>query len=91
MTLLMLPLVIRLFADDTCLVFNNSSLSILELNCNIELKNLKNWCDANKLQINPQKSAVIVIPPKLNSPSVNIQLMYNNSLYHVITHLNTLA
>ena len=70
----------RLFADDTCLVFNNSSLSILELNCNIELKNLKNWCDANKLQINPQKSAVIVIPPKLNSPSVNIQLMYNNSL-----------
>ena len=70
----------RLFADDTCLVLNNSSLSILELNCNIELKNLKNWCDANKLQINPQKSAVIVIPPKLNSPSVNIQLMYNNSL-----------
>ena len=31
----------RLFADDTCLVVSNSSLSKLENNCNKELSNLK--------------------------------------------------
>ena len=59
----------RLFADDTCLIIENSFLSNLELHCNLELKNLRNWCTANRLKINPQKSAVIVIPPKLNCPS----------------------
>ena len=46
----------RLFADDTCLALNNSSLNALEVNCNCELRRLHNWCDANELQINPEKS-----------------------------------
>ena len=57
---------LRLFADDTCLVFSNSSLLKLEDNCNRELNNLKKWCNANKLKINPEKSAVVLVPPKLN-------------------------
>ena len=56
----------RLFAYDTCLVFSNSSLSKLEDNCNKELDNLKKWCNANKLKINPEKSAVVLVPPKFN-------------------------
>ena len=70
----------RLFADDTCLIIENSSQSNLELYCNLVLKNLKNWCTANRLEINPQKSAVIVIPPKLNCPSATINLSYNSAL-----------
>ena len=70
----------RLFADDTCLFLSDSSLLNLELNCNIELQNLSNWCVANKLQINPQKSAVIIVTPRLNAPIPLINLSYNNSL-----------
>ena len=51
-----------LFADDTCLVVGNSSFSTLEQRCNAELENLKNWCNANKLQINPIKSISINVP-----------------------------
>ena len=70
----------RLFADDICLFLSDSSLLNLELNCNTELRNLHNWCVANKLQINPQKSAVIIVPPRLNAPIPNLNLSYNNSL-----------
>ena len=70
----------RLFADDTCLILRNSSLSDLELNCNAELQNLNKWCIANKLQINSQKSAAIIIPPKFNTPIALTNLSYDNSL-----------
>ena len=46
----------RLFADDTCLVLKNPTLNELETNCNLELLNLHRWCNANELQINPEKS-----------------------------------
>ena len=60
----------RLFADDTCLILNNPSASALETACNLKLHNFYKWCNANKLLINPQKSAVLTIPSKLNSPNL---------------------
>ena len=69
----------RLFADDTCLILNNPSASALETACNLELHNLYEWCNANKLQINPQKSAVLTIPSKLNSPKLDLNINYNAS------------
>ena len=49
------------------------------MNCNLELKKLQNWCNANKLQINPKKSAFILIPPKLNNLNLEIKLSYGDS------------
>ena len=51
-----------LFADDTCLVVSNSSFSSLEQRCNAELESLKNWCNANKLQINPKNPYQFMFP-----------------------------
>ena len=68
-----------LFADDTCLILNNPSASALETACNLELHNLYKWCNANKLQINPQKSAVLTIPSKLNSLKLDLNINYNAS------------
>ena len=56
----------RLFADDTCLFLNHSSFSSLEHICAIEVSRLKDWCNANKIQINSQKSFILPISPKLN-------------------------
>ena len=70
---------LRLFADDTCLILNNPSASALETACNLELYNLYKWCNANKLQINPQKSAVLTIPSKLNTPKLNLNINCNAS------------
>ena len=69
----------RLFADDTCLILNNPRASALETACNLKLHNLYKWCNANKLQINPPKSAVLTIPSKLNSPKLDLNINYNAS------------
>ena len=45
----------RLFTDEPCLILQQSSLSALEKACSDKLIQLK-WCDANKIQINPNKS-----------------------------------
>ena len=70
-----------LFADDTCLVVSNSSFSSLEQRCNAELENLKNWCNANKLQINPKKSISIYVPPKQNINEEKLKFLYNNCTF----------
>ena len=50
----------------------------LELSCNAELLNLLSWCAANKLQINPNKSFAITIPPKINAARIGLNLRYEN-------------
>ena len=67
----------HLFADDTCLVLLNISITNLESNCNGELTKLLNWCNANKLQINPLKSTA-VIPSKLNAANTSVNLVYDD-------------
>ena len=69
----------RLFADDTCLVLDNPSLKELENDCNSELRRLHTWCNANELQINPEKSTAIAFPPKLNSQETESNLIFNTS------------
>ena len=69
-----------LFADDTCLVSTNSTISDLETDCNLQMDKLNKWCDANELQINPTKSSTMLITPKTNSSHLNIQVLYNNNL-----------
>ena len=64
----------------TCLVLSNSSLSKLEDNCSTELKNLKKWCSVNKLNINPEKSAVVLIPLKFNLQTGKFDVTYNNPI-----------
>ena len=65
------------FADDTCLVVSNSSFSSVEQRCNAESGNLKNWWNANKLQINPNKSISIYAYPKLNKNEAKLKTLYN--------------
>ena len=70
----------RIRADDTCLFLSSPTLSDLEQKCNIELLNLRIWCDANRLHINPDTSAAIIIPPTPNNPMPNLNLLYDNKL-----------
>ena len=69
----------RLFADDTYLVLKNSTLNELETNCNLELQNLHRWCNANELQINPEKFKAVILLPKLNSPEPELDICYNTA------------
>ena len=70
----------RLFADDTCLVLSSPLTPSLTQTCINELCNLKSWCDANYLQINPAKSVSLIIPFKQSEPIHEMQLFYNESV-----------
>ena len=68
-----------LFADDTCLVISNPSTTDLELNCNSELNQSCNWCDANRSQINPDKSTYLPISHKVRDQILTLNLVNKNS------------
>ena len=53
---------------------------VFEKNCNTETQNLLHWCSANALEINPDKSALLTLPPKLRSPFPVLNINYNNTL-----------
>ena len=67
----------RLFAVDTCLLVSSPSLTVLKNECNKEINKLQVWFSANELQINPEKSAIIVIPSKLTALTTNLSMFYN--------------
>ena len=65
----------RLFADDTCLILQQSSLSFLEKACSNALVHVKDWCDANKIQINSNKSYKLHLPPKQNTTPLTFKFL----------------
>ena len=69
----------RLFADDICLILRQSSLLALEKACSNDLVQLKDWCDANKIQINPSKSCILHLSPKQDTTTLTFPIPYDNS------------
>ena len=70
----------RLFADDTCLIIiNYENVATLQNKMNMELKQIHNWCNANKLTINPSKSTAFLISPKLNTQITSVNITIDNS------------
>ena len=63
----------RLFADDACLVCNEKNQQRWTEIINADLQKNSEWFNANKLTVNPSKSSIIIIPPKLNQLPVTIK------------------
>ena len=71
----------RLFAEDTvCLLV--TSLSLKQLKCSLifEINKVCMWMGANRVTLNPTESNLFIITPKLNSPSVNIDIQCTDGL-----------
>ena len=80
-----------LFADDTSLAINANSLSNLELNINSELEKISNWVNANQLTINPEKTNILVIPPKLKSTHDKIVVNINSTPIKIVKEVKYLG
>ena len=74
----------RLFADDTCLLIKNNNLKQLQEQGNKELNMLQSWMAANKLTINPHKSQIIVINPKIRTVIPKFSLSYGDTLIYAV-------
>ena len=55
---------IFLFADDTNLLLSDKNLDILEINSNLEFKNVQNYINANQLSLNLEKTKFMLFHPK---------------------------
>ena len=51
----------KIFADDTNLFASAKDLKSLELQMNLELKKVQEWCDINKLSINLKKANYMIV------------------------------
>ena len=68
-------LTFRIFADDTNVFASARDLKTLEQLINTELKNVKLWCDANKLSINFSKTNFMIVKsPRKRDLAVNIKI-----------------
>ena len=65
-----------LFADDTGLVIHAANPIILSGKMNLELQKVCKWTEANRITVNPEKSHVLIIPPKSTHqiPSVEVYM-----------------
>ena len=64
----------RLFADDTCLLLRASNPTSLLFTLNLKISFLLEWCNSNKLTINPQKYHFLIIPPTKNSNHMDLSV-----------------
>ena len=68
------------FADDTCLMLKHSNSSTLQSYLNYHASCLIDWCESNKLTINPQKCHVLLIPPTLNKTSSDFAVKLDDTV-----------
>ena len=73
----------KIFADDTNLFASAKDRKSLELEMNLELKKVKEWCDINKLSINLKKTNyTIVKSPRKKNMNVNINITNRDGSCH---------
>ena len=77
-----------LFADDTCLVYTGDDLDTLIAHVNSRLNTIVDWCNANKLSLNPNKSEFMILTnrPIENRPNLylnNVPITEKNSVKYI--------
>ena len=71
-----------LFADDTCLLYSNSSLRVIEKRLNIDLKRLFKWLCANKISLNLSKTEVLLFHNVHKTINHNVRLKLNGKVLY---------
>ena len=67
----------RMFADDTSLTATGETLSEVEKRANEDLRNVRNWLSANKLNLNIAKTEYVLIGLRHRINSLDIQPSIN--------------
>ena len=61
------------------MLIHSPKTSTLSKNINPELANVREWTVANKITVDPEKSLALIIPPKITTFILDIQLNFNNN------------
>ena len=74
----------RFFADHTCLVYSSPTPSMLNTAINQDLQNISIWFKANKLIINPSKSNILTVNPKISKAPPILNVTLNKTVFNQI-------
>ena len=77
-------IIIKMSADDTCLVFSAASLDELQIKINREINKIDNWMTSNKLTLNYSKTRFMLTHRKKEKPLLNLYIN-NNKIEQVST------
>ena len=61
------------------MLVSNKALKSLELQISLELRNIKEWCDINKLSINLKRANYMIVKPQRKKKNNNIIININNT------------
>ena len=67
------------FTDDTCLLYAQNKLKLLETNLNYDLKRLSEWREANYRSLNVKKTKLITFQAKHNKSrldTISIKILH---------------
>ena len=86
---------INLFADDTCLSLNDSSLYSLQRNCNAQSSLVDEWFKANRLTTNSKKASKFILSnynPQISNTTLNaFQIRMGNVILEKVTSIKYLG
>ena len=69
--------IVRLFADDACLILANKDQKLLEITVNQELQKIEDWIQINKLTVNYEKSKFVIFNRKNSTKQFRIKMQGN--------------
>jgi len=68
------------FADDTSLLLKNQSLKKMKKYLNLDLSNLSNWLNANKISLNASKTELLIFRHPNKKMNYNLKVKLNGKL-----------
>jgi hypothetical protein len=80
-------LVFHLFADDTNIFFSPKNLDLIQTTLNIELKNVSQWLNANRLTLNIEKTNFVVFHSPKKKPHKVLSICIDNQRLKVFVKL----
>jgi hypothetical protein len=84
-------LVFHLFADDTNIFFSSKNLDLIQTTLNIELKNVSQWLNANRLALNIEKTNFIVFHSPKKKPHKVLSICIDNQSIREATSVKYLG
>ena len=84
-------LVFHLFADDTNILFSSKNLDLIQTTLNIELKNVSQWLNANRLALNIEKTNFVVFHSPKKKPHKVLSICIDNQSIREATSVKYLG
>ena len=84
-------LVFQLFADDTNIFFSSKNLDLIQTTLNIELKNVSQWLNANRLALNIEKTNFVVFHSPKKKPHKVLSICIDNQSIREATSVKYLG